>query len=60
MRAGLRVNEMRVDAHSIPIALRGAFEDAADGEFFSDRLGVVPWHWKRNTETSGSPPAGAC
>jgi hypothetical protein len=40
MRAGFRVNQLRVDAHPSLIALHRAFEDVADAELFADLLGV--------------------
>ena len=40
MRAGFRVDKLRVDAHAVLIALHRAFEHVADAEFLADLLGV--------------------
>ena len=40
MRAGRRVDELRVDPHPVLIALHRAFEDVANAKFLADLLGV--------------------
>ena len=40
MRAGLGINELRIDAHMVPVALHRAFEDIAHAQLFADLLGV--------------------
>ena len=40
MRAGFRVDELRVDAHPVLVALHRAFEHIADAKFLADLLGV--------------------
>ena len=40
MRAGFCVNELGVDAHPVLIALHRPFEQVANAEFLTDRLGV--------------------
>ena len=36
MRAGLTVNKLRVDAHSVAVPLYRAFEDIAHAQFLAD------------------------
>jgi hypothetical protein len=40
MRAGLAINELGVDAHSVLVALHRAFEDIAHVQLLTDLLGV--------------------
>jgi hypothetical protein len=40
MRAGLGVDELRVDAHPVEVALHRAFEHVSHAELLGDRLGV--------------------
>ena len=40
MRAGLCVDELRVDAHAVPVALHRAFEHVADAKLLADHFGV--------------------
>ena len=40
MRADLRVDQLRVDAHAVLVALHRAFEHIANAEFLADLLGV--------------------
>ena len=40
MRAAFGVDKLRVDAHSVLVALNRAFEHIADAEFLPDFLGV--------------------
>jgi len=40
MRAGLAIDKLRIDAHSVLVALHGAFEDIAHAQLLADLLGV--------------------
>ena len=59
MRAGRRIDQLRVDAHAVLVTLHRAFEHVAHAEFLADLLGVDGLALEREGRVAGDDEAAA-